>query len=581
MPKKENKHIELTIAPIVVTAGLATYFYLNRLEDEYHNNIYTYPVPTVTQWTPIIFTQAACVITITTALILHIHPERTNYHPNQFQRIIDGAERVEPEVMTVLNTAVTSGAKFVFGERAEPVTDLITKGTVAAQQLIRLGIIHERLHEHKISRSIESDKEHMQIRRIEAVVQHIDEAVTYATEIAAEVLYRMMLSGFLSRYLPDISKANQLAVLSGIYLVADAIETGIMYPISNFALATEIVIENRIISQMLHSLNLAGGEAITFPREDVFLTKVKDSFQQAETRIAETAVKFVKSAKSELKLIRDAAFREAKLLKAKSNDEAKRIIDEANAESRRIIDEANAFFKHLQDNAKAMSKQIKDSVEDAVEDLQDGIEKVENSIGIPHGNVHSRKDDPDHKHHFFGETLVNLGHKIADGITGHHHTSSNEASAHNKEPEKKKADDKKVDSGSTSGSNNNGAKHASLAQDSFAQQSDNILGNFKQKEIAQSNFTLKRSKNIEPKPEDEYKKARAEVEQSMQEGAVVKLSKPNDTTIIELPNPEYKLVMPFLLEGSPLDVALTGVTAFEGSGNNIFHHHFAGGGIIM
>lgn len=300
MPKKNNYYIEINL---LTTFLFAYCYYAMKKQEEEYNNLSTHPVNTALNWTPTLISSFLLLLTSTTSLILSLNPGRSNFHEDPARKIVDKITAAGPTIVAVAAEAGSKVAQLLIGDRAEAADNVAIKAISLSEQALRFVVVMERLHAHKFARAVYNEETgEYHIRYTELVAQRLDESFTGAVEIAAQYIWRMALSGFLPRYIPDINDDNKLKALATLYLTADAIELIGTKLINNLALATEIIIDNPNISNFLKILKLAGTK-----QYKVEQPKIIQDIQQAASNALDEMKKLADKAEQEFKYLKQQA----------------------------------------------------------------------------------------------------------------------------------------------------------------------------------------------------------------------------------------------------------------------------------
>lgn len=365
MPKK-NK---FSLPAIAATLALSAFLYYNRREEEEYNNFYNSPLNSARNWGPIYLANFLSFLTVTTSLILATDPERSNFRQSKFQKTLNKITALSPGIIAALEEGGSKVAKLILGSRGQAMAEGVRDGTVIALQLMRIGVILERMHENNFARAIENpESKQYEIRYIETIAQRADEAVTSAVELTSTYLWYAANYGLLPSNFPCVREENKLHMLALLYLLTDGVENFATSLINNFALAIEIIVDNRHISSVLTKLGMANNhkyivyepKIIVKIREEVEeilknLEKIKEQVEKAIEDRIEEANKAIKEEFSYIKKLADEECLKVKEALKEADNQVKKfesnMIDNAHKLEEKIakIVDLEKFIKKLQE----------------------------------------------------------------------------------------------------------------------------------------------------------------------------------------------------------------------------------------
>ena len=319
MPKKNNYYIEIN----TIAVAIAAYFYYYTKDEEEYNDFYSSPISTSANWAPVVLSSFVLFLTSTTSLVLSLNPGRSNFRESSFQSVLNIVTSAGPSIVALAAEVGCKVSRTIAGDRAEAINEAAIEGVSIIEQASRFVDKAQEMHSHKLSRAIKNEETgEYHIRYTEIIAQHLDEAFITSTEVVTEFIWSMMLSGLLPRYFPDIEEKDQLKTLAFLYFIADTIESIGTKTISNFALSTEIIIDNKYISSLFRALKIAGTKQYKVEQSEI-ITKIKNTVNDITQKIREIE----EQAKQKLIELEENLQKSMKMLALKAKEIEEKILE--------------------------------------------------------------------------------------------------------------------------------------------------------------------------------------------------------------------------------------------------------------
>ncbi|MEK6734191.1 MAG: hypothetical protein AABY27_03705 [Pseudomonadota bacterium] len=506
--ENNNKEFKRNIQyfwPTMAVGGLLAYTYLTSpiYRNNEESNKLSYAKFTLS-FLYSSFIEALFLTTLVTSIVLKFNPNRTNFHETRDRQAIDLLGKLTPGLIAGLTTGIKFFAKTIGGDRAEGFNSLFTTGAAIAEQAARIGVIKSRLYGHLLARANEDGS----MRLIRRKTQATDEAITYSVELIAEALYRVALSGVASHYVPMINDGNKLLYLAYIHGCADLIESAAMRPISNAALALEVIADNEVISKFLHKLGMASDTPVIVVQQDRNIKAISEP-----KKLAYDVARSAETIEEKIKVLGKYAEDLAVNLQYK--------------------------FRRFLKNKPAPTNVI--SAKDSDDDSDDKIvpiltdNKANNSNVAVVTIIHSQDQVPIKKPGFFKRLFGNHkntseAHKTNFGFSffgNHKNTSSASTSSSNDKQEEHK-EEKKNDKKANGGANDSLASEAQENKPNEKQQDV-----FKEQKSHEINFSMKKLYTIDPENTEQelYSQSIQEIKKKLEEQKVT--IKTTDTELSE------------------------------------------------